>query len=259
MRDRSTSEAADTASASSPFPLHAAAVQLLLSAAATAAVKDEHDDQGEGGGDAGVTGGRGSYKCGRCGQPKKGHKCVLYERGDLLEPAGKVVMAGLDQQTPPAASDTGASHIGGAGMQSNRHAPRASPAQSALTAALSPAASTVGGSRPVISGGRDSMEEVSTKEGDAGEGGVGGGQGPEESAASGNAGAPGARGGATGGVRRGVRGLGSGGGPGEAVAPPDDTCHPSAYQVAGPAALTARRKALPDPPPRTPPSPRRWQ
>ena len=36
---------------------------------------------------AGGAAARGSYKCSRCGQPKKGHKCSLTPRG-MLSPRG---------------------------------------------------------------------------------------------------------------------------------------------------------------------------
>ena len=56
----------------------AVAAELLLSAAATAA---EVLESGGGAGrfvtDGAGASGRGNYKCSRCGQPKKGHKCVV--------------------------------------------------------------------------------------------------------------------------------------------------------------------------------------
>ena len=72
-----------TADAASFSPsAHAAAAAHLLLAAATAAVTGELCDDGDGWADFGAAGARGSYKCGRCGQPKKGHKCVEYARDE---------------------------------------------------------------------------------------------------------------------------------------------------------------------------------
>jgi hypothetical protein len=265
MRDSSTSGEIDMASASAPSSLHNAAVQLLLSAAATAAVKGEHDGDGNGDADAdadadaGFTGGRGSYKCGRCGQPKKGHKCVLYERGYLLESAGKgAAMVALDQQPLPAASYPGASRIVGAGMQGNRHALEAScaaPRMQAQSAAASQG--QVAGPTSVESGDMNSRGEGSTEEGDASEGGFGVGGGGPDRAGSRKAGSPGARGGASRAGRcGGVGGMWRGGRPGEDVAPPDSACNPSASQVAGSAALVAlaaRGRSSPLASPVTPP------
>ena len=62
------------------------AAQLLLSAAATAAVTLESSllsRRGRSKPPSMEACGRGSYKCSRCGLPKKGHKCMLSPRGDV--------------------------------------------------------------------------------------------------------------------------------------------------------------------------------
>lgn len=57
--------------ASLAWSLHTAAAELLLCAAATAAVTSQAAAA------AATDSARGSYKCSRCGQPKKGHRCTL--------------------------------------------------------------------------------------------------------------------------------------------------------------------------------------
>ena len=129
------------------------AAQLLLSAAATAAVTLESSLLSRRGRSGMEACGRGSYKCSRCGLPKKGHKCMLSPRDDVAGLLNRGVKAD-NAWLPGRASDKGDNS-----MPTTSSTSASTPVSSALSPSPELSSATTSDSEKLFEGGRGRRQE----------------------------------------------------------------------------------------------------